>query len=353
MRFFDENLVATSRPHRQWWNEVTAVRETFHVQEENLADIAERTGLVANASAVLPRDAWLEFDDITKQVMHGDEGETYMRDLMPLARAIHIGKMVLMHRVVNDGGKVVRSLSGQVPEVMGKSDYDYRGTVVPIFSTGYGRSWREWNTLMSENFDALADDQREHNRVLRGDMADYVLDGDSTIAFEGQVAYGIRTSPYSKSINIGATGANIDLTSASTTSDQIDSFFTNTLGTMLDQNFVTDKINLYISQEIARNWDRSYSGSGGYKGGRLMEYLLTNRRIGKIGVTTKLSGNEFFGFVPRADVIRPVVGMATNTTAMVRLNPVDDYNFLVMGAMGLDIRADWYGRSGVFYSVSV
>ena len=45
--------------------------------------------------------------------------------------------------------------------------------------------------------------------------------------------------------------------------------------------------------------------------------------------------------------------MAVSTTAAVRLNPVDDYNFLVMGAMGLDIRADVNGKSGVFYSVVV
>lgn len=353
MLYFDEQLVANSSPHRIWWNEQSAVRETFHVQEDNLAAIANRSGMTSNAAAVLPRDAWLEFDDITRQVMHGDEGEVYMRDLMPLARSIHIGKMVLMTRVVNDGGKVVRSLSGQVPEVMGKSDYDYRGTIIPIFSTGYGRSWREWNTLQSENFDALADDQREHNRVLKNDLANYALDGDASIAFEGNVAYGIRTSPYSKAINIGPAGANIDLTAPTTTSDQIDAFFTNTLGTMLDQNFITDRINLYVSQEIARNWDRSYSGSAGFKGGRLVEYLATNRRLGKIAVTTKLTGNQFFGFVPRAEFIRPVIGMATSTTAMVRLNPVDDYNFLVMAAMGMDIRADWNGRSGVFYSVSL
>jgi hypothetical protein len=42
-----------------------------------------------------------------------------------------------------------------------------------------------------------------------------------------------------------------------------------------------------------------------------------------------------------------------NTTAMVRTNPVDDYNFLVMGAMGIDIRGDYNNKSGVFYSVVV
>lgn len=39
MRYFDETLVANSRPHQQWWAEVGAQRETFHVHESNLAEL--------------------------------------------------------------------------------------------------------------------------------------------------------------------------------------------------------------------------------------------------------------------------------------------------------------------------
>lgn len=353
MRYFDENLVTNSRPHAQWWNEVSTQRETFHIAEDSLARIANSTGLVPNAAAILPRDAWLEFDDITRRVMREDDGSVFMNDLMGLARAVNIGKMQFMTRVSGDAGTVRRTMSGQVPEVMGKVDYDYRSTIVPIFNTGYGRSWREWNTLQSENFDALADDQEAHTAAIRKDQAAYVLDGDSSLVFNGVPGYGIRNHPLSKSINIGPTGANIDLTDPTLDPDVLDLFLTQTLGAMLDDNLITAPVNLYVSPQIARAWDRSYSGSAGYKAGRLNEYLATNRRINKIAATSLLDGNEFFGFVPNAQFIRPLVGMAVNTTAMVRLNPVDDYNFMIMGALGIDIRADWNGRSGVFYSVQV
>lgn len=355
MRYFDEQLVANSRPHAQWWAEVSTQRESFHVVENSMAELASGTGLVTNAAAILPRDAWLEMDDITRRVMRDDEGQAYMADLMALARPVHIGKIAFGYRVSSDAGTVRRSLSGQVPEVMGKTEYDYRRTLVPIFNTGYGRSWREWNTLQSANFDALSDDQENHTAAIREDMADYALDGDTSLTFEGAVGYGIRNHPASKSINLGsaAGGANIDLADPNTTADEIDEFFTGPFGAMLDANLITSPVNLYISPEIARNWDRQYSGSAGFKGGRIMDFVLTNRRINKIVVTWKLSGNEFFGFVPNANFIRPLIGMAVNTTAMVRTNPVDDYNFLVMGAMGLDIRSDWNGKAGVFYSVVV
>lgn len=353
MRYFDEQLVANSRPHAQWWAEVSTQREGFHIVEANMADLAASTGLVGNAAAVLPRDAWLEMDGITRRVMRDDEGQAYMTDLMALARPVHIGKIAFGYRVSNDAGTVRRSLSGQVPDVTGKVDYDYRKTLVPVFNTSYGRSWREWNTFQSESFDALGDDQEAHTAAIREDMADYALDGDTSITFEGAVGYGIRNHPYAKTINLGSAGggANIDLASPSTTADQIDAFFTGAFGAMLDANLITSPVNLYISPEIARNWDRQYSGSAGFKGGRIRDFILTNRRIAKVEVTHKLSGNEFFGFVPNANFIRPLVGMAVNTTAMVRTNPVDDYNFLIMGAMGIDIRSDWNGKAGVFYSV--
>lgn len=351
MRYFDQQLVANSRPHAAWWGELSVEREHFHRTEEIHANLMQE--MLGNAAAILPRDAWLDLDGITRRVMRNDEGQVYMADLMPLAKAVNIGKLVHLNRVSSDAGTVVRSMSGQVPVPLDKVTYDYRGSPVPIFSTAYGREWREWNTLQSENFDALSDDQEAHTAKIRRDMALYALDGDSTIVVGGYQAYGIRTSPLSKSINLGsgAGGANIDLTTA--TADEIDAFFSGPFGAMLDANLITGKVNLYISPEIARAWDKAYSAAAGFKPGTIMEFVAKNRRINKIAVTYELSGNAFFGFVPNSDYIRPLVGMAVNTTAKTRQNPTDNYQFLIMGAMGIEIRADFNGKSGVFYSVVV
>jgi hypothetical protein len=347
MRYFDTTLLANSRPHAGWWNEISGNRQWFHNQEKQLA-------AVMNESAILPREAWMELDGITRRVMRDDEGQVYMRDLMPLAKAVNIGKLVHVSRVSGDAGTVQRSMSGQVPNGLDKVTYAYRGNPVPIFSTAYGREWREWNTFQSENFDALADDQEAHSAALQRDMADYALDGDVAISIGGYDATGIRTNPLSKAINLGSTGgANIDLTATATTSDAIDNFFTQILGQMLDDNLIASGSNIYISPEIGRNFDRSYSGAAGTKGGKLLDYLLTNRRINKIEVSYKLSGNEMFGFVPNSQYIRPLIGMATNTTAKTRMNPTDNYQFLMMGAMGIDIRADFNGRTGVWYTTDI
>lgn len=349
MRYFDQELCANSALHSRWWTELGQNRDFFLHEEARMADA------IGNASPILPRDAWLDMDQTTRRVMRADEGKAWMADLMPLAKPVDIGTLVHLARVSSDAGSVTRSVSGQVPIPMDKVTYLFRGTPVPIFQGGYGREWREWNTQQNANFDALSDDQEAETAKVARDQALYALDGDATLSVKGYKAYGIRTNPLSKSINLGSAvgGANIDLSAIATTSDAIDNFFTQTLGAVLDANFITEKVNVYISPEIGRNLDRSYSGAAGFKGGTLLSYLLTNRRINKIEVSFELTGNAFFGFVPSAQYIRPLIGMATNTTAMPRNYPTANYQFLVMGAMGLEIRADYNGRNGVFYSVVV
>ena len=354
MRYFDQTLVANHREHREWWGELQVNREHFHRSEVAYASLMADVGFTVNAATVLPRDAWLEMDNITRRVMRQDEGQVWMADLMPLAKPVSIGKLVHMTRVASDSSAPVnRSMSGQVPNAMDKTVYDYRGTPVPIFSTAYGREWREWNTLSSENFDALADDQESTTARIRRDQALYVLTGDTTISVKGYKGYGIRNHPLSKAINLGTAGGGANINLATATPDALDAFFTGPFGAMLDAQRITGKVNLYISPDIARAWDKTYSGSAGFKDGSILKFLLTNRRINKIEVSFELSGNEFFGFVPSSEYIRPLVGMATNTTAMARPNPTDNYQFLVMGALGLEIRADYNGKSGVFYSTAV
>lgn len=356
MRYFDSKLVANSRLHAQWWNEATALRNHFHNKETEQAGIMGQMlggSFLSNAASILPRDAWLDLDNITRRIMRQDEGN-FMGDLMTLAKPVHIGKLAHVSRVSTDiSDEVTISMSGQIAIPVDKVNYDYRGAPVPIFQKGYGREWREWNTLQSENFDALADDQEASASKIRKAMANYALNGDLSINVGGYIGYGIKNHPFSKSINLGsaAGGAGIDLTTAD--GDALDTFFSGAFGAAMDDNKVVSAVNMVVSPEIGRNWDRSYSGAAGFKGGRIIDFLLTNRRINKITVDHMLKGNEFFAYVPSSEYIRPLIGMAVSTFAAARLNPTDNYHFQLMGAMGLDIRADAEGNSGVFHSVTV
>lgn len=349
MRHFDKKILANSSDHLSMFNNMWADRRAFHAQEDNLAALS-------NASAILPMDAWREVDARTKAITVGDEGRVWMRDLMPLSITVPIGATAFLSRTSSDiSDEVIVDFGGQTAVPVDKVSYNTSGVPVPIFRKGYGREWREWSALQAANFNALMDDHEASLRKVLRKNALYVLDGDTTKQIAGYTAYGIRTSPNSTAINLGSAGggANIDLTSATTTSDDIEAFINNTLGTVLDSNFVATGVNLYISPEIARNWDRPYSGSSGFKVGSLRDAILANRRINKIEVSFELSGNEFFGFAPSSEYIRPVIGQATSTFAMPRQYPMANYHFMIWNAMGIDIRADDNGNSGVFYSTDI
>ena len=346
MLHFDKDLVTNARHKRtygKWWGEVTNARA--------FADREEQRILGVNQAAILPRDAWLEMDLRTKTLMRGDGGSTFMEDLLPLAKAVNIGKMVAIYRQSSDAGVVTRSLSGQVGTPTDKTVYKYDGTPVPIFSSSYHRNFREWEALSSEGFDALFDDQTNVLFNLRKDNAQYVLNGDTTQVVEGYVGYGIFTHPNSKSINIGAGGANINLTTA--TSDAIIAFFNGPFAAALDANFITDQVNIYVSADVMRNLEKPLSSAEGFKGGSLREFLEGNSRINMIKRTFEITGNNFFAFVPSERYIRPIVGMATSTVALPRHHPRANYVFDVWNAMGIQILADYNNRSGVFYSTNV
>lgn len=347
MRYFDQQLVANSKPHAEWYGDtVVPMRQYFHDTEQAFAS-------VQNASAILPRDAWLSLDETTVRIMRADEGREFMVELMKLAKPVNIGKIVHLNRVSSDAGAVVRSLSGQVPVPVDKVTYDYRGTVVPVFATGYGREWREWNAMQSENFDALADDQEAHVAKLARDNALFVLNGDAGIKHEGYQAYGMLNHPLARAINLGTAGGNTPINLATADADDIDAFITGQFGAVMDANKVLAPVVMVVSPEIGRGWDRQYSGSAGFKGGRILDFILTSRRIAKVIVSAELTGNQFFAFVPSAQYVRPIIGMATSTVAMPRHHPRANYQFEVWNAMGIEIRADFGGNSGVFYSTVV
>lgn len=348
MQYFDSKIVANSKLHQQWWAEQNAEREAWRQMEVNLAKMLQPT---VNEAALLPRDAWRELDNITRRVMRNDEGQAYMADLMPLAKPVNIGKLVHVNRVSSDAGRVIRTMTGQEPASMDKVSYDYRGTPVPMFLTGYSRNWREWNTLQSENFDALADDQEAAVAGLRQDMAQYVLNGDESITTEGYTGYGIKNNPLTNQIDLGASGVNVDFTAA--TSAEWETFISQTLGGAMDDNYIGVPVNMYVSPEIGRNLDLGWSAPAEFKMGSRRQWIEQSRRVNKIVVTYELTGNEMFFFVPDAQYIRPLVGLAASTIAIPRTMPRANYNFDVSSALGIEIRADFNNRSGVFYASEV
>lgn len=345
MLYLNKQLTKSSPLHKRWNAELWDARKAYHANEATVLGSIGKT-MEANAAAQLPTDAWRQFDEQTQRVFRNDEGQGYLDRLLRLGRAVDIGKTVHLYRVASDAGIVTRSVGGEVPEILDKVQYDFEGDPVPIFKSGYGREWREWSAHQSENFDSLSDDNEATLSALRQDMAQYALDGDAGVVVQGYTGYGIRNHPNTNQIDLGAGGSNIVLTTA--TSDEIMTFFTTDFAGALDDNYIMQQVVLYVSPEIGRRLAEPYSQSGGFKEGTLREYLLRYGRIADIQVTFELSGNEAFAFVEDQRYIRTMIGAAVNTVAIPRQHPMARHQFLVWGAMGLQVKKDFNGRGGVF-----
>lgn len=344
---FTKGLITNSDVVKEQWRMLTVDRKVF-INGENALAKEYKT----NATALVSKDYWREVDNVTTRVFRNEAGMDMMNDLMGLASNINIGKTVAISRVASDAGKVVRTLSGQEPEDLDKTRYDYSGDVIPIFKTGYGREWRELLGMQSEGFDPLLDDQESTTFNLRADMSDYLLVGDASLNVNGiYTAYSITNHPNTVQLNLSASGTgalNIDLQTA--TPDEIVEFFNQDFQAVLDSQNVFEPVNLWVSPAVRRSFSRPYSNAAGFKGGTIESYITEfgNGRIASIGTNFKLTGNHFVGYVKNALYIRPRVAQPVSTYAEPRTTPHANFNFLTWAAMGLQIRKDFSGKSKVF-----
>jgi len=151
---------------------------------------------------------------------------------------------------------------------------------------------------------------------------------------------------------------NIDLTTA--TPAQLLAFFgpTGAFGLTARANKVAAYDVLWLSSEIMANLSKPYlidvnGGTNAVVSGTVLDAIRKFIPAKDIRQTFALSGNEFFGYQRRQDVISPLVGMAVGVVPLPRPMPQSNYNFQIMSAEGLQIKKDGEGLSGVVYGANL
>jgi hypothetical protein len=244
-------------------------------------------------------------------------------------------------------------MTGQIGVKMDQVEYTYDASLVPVHDTGFFRNWREWNAMQAEGFDALIDDQRESVAAIRRRLADNVLDGHTdsngnTIVVDGVSWGGMRNDSRVAAIDLGASGINFDFTSNANTGDQIKDAFIQVRDTMWITNTCERDLVYYVSREIMSNWERKFSAN--YDAQIISQELSKLMGVADIKVTSKLTGNQMMGFPLDGNSVRPIVGMGVNTVAMPRPVYNSNYEFVVWGAAGFEVRTDFSGKTCAFYA---
>lgn len=313
--------------------------------------------MMGNDAAVLPRDVAQEFDRQQVELMR-ENNLTLLNDLMPIARALAVGKIESIHRRVSDSGKAKRSLTGRTTVDIDKAGFDYDSTIKVVHQDGFGRDWMEMEGQRTEAFDALIDDQANSNRTVLESMATHIYSGaldenGKVISYNGTDATGIKTSTKVAAVDLGVSGLNIDFTSASATAEAIRVAWVKLVAKLRVDNNVGQDITFYISADIETNFQRFYGSDAGDTGKTIMQVLKELAGVADIKVDRMLTGNEVVGIVLNSQFIRPLVGMAVSTVPLFRANPMDAYNYMTWANVGLEIRNDFTGKTGVMYARAI
>ena len=337
--------------------ELVANRDIFRDVQENMlaANRARMTPhmLAINALAGISREYWAQVDAQIIAMRDQEVGMEILNDLLRVQTVLPIGKTASMYNFVGDIAEdVAVSIDGQAPYSFDHTEFGSDGDPVPVFTAGYGVNWRHREGLSSVGIDLVLQSQAAKLRKFNKRLVAYTLDGASNISVQGMPAQGLRNHRNTSKIDLGAGGANIDLTTA--TQDQLSTFFsTGPFGQNARTNKVAAYDVLWVSPEI---WGNLSKQATSIIGGStiLMDRSVLSVIQGfiparEVRQSFALSGNEFLGYVRSQPLVSPLVGMATGTVPLPRFMPQENYNFQIMGAMGIRVTRDSDGLSGVVY----
>jgi len=338
---FNQSYVTNSRLAKEQLNQRDSLRTAANLQEANHKHMLKSLGFEVNAG-LIPQDVYQEFDNQTISLMRSDDGDTFLNDLLPLAKSVNIGKLTYVTRRSSDAGQTQTSMSGQIGLKMDQVEYSYDGTVVPIHDTGFFRNWRELEAQKSEGFDSLIDDQAESVRALRRHLRDSFLNGcvdlnGNAIVVDGRQWLGLLTDTRVQQIT-----ASFDYTLNTNSGEVIMRNLLADLDVMYITNNCAKPLTLYVSREIGRNFERAFSSS--YASGKILDAIGGAQGIAEVKITNAVSGNKWFAF-PLDGSVRPVSGMGISTMALPRPLYNSNHEFITAAAVGWMVDNDYAGNT--------
>lgn len=354
--YLSKQIVANSGNAQAHYDQIVNMRKLHANREKSLITEAVNAGLMVNSGGYLaanagrlPADTFREFDRTIKRVMAGDEGSAVV-GLLP-TRSLPVGKIVSEYAQASDSGIAQATISGRQAHKLDRAAYTYDNALVLVHDAAFGRQWREVESMRSEDFDALQDDQSNTVRAVQRSINNHVFLGVPDASYKGSSAYGIKNATNTQSLDLDSSGVNVDLTSSTATYADFEKAIVAALQALQGSaNNVEMDITFAFSPEIWFNSLRTGTTDTNFT--TILEALRRIPGVANIVKTngSQLSGNEFIAWANSDQYIQLQVGMAVNTQPVIRNMYNDPYNFVTWGAAGLLIKADSAGRSGVLYA---
>jgi len=315
---------------------VLANRRQFNAAQAAMAANHGQT-LIGNALP-MPRDVWGEWDREGVEVQR-----TVLAIFNDLAGSVSmpmpIGKLVHYFQTISDSGSVNISLDGRSKGRTDQAVYDYHGTPLPIIDSPFSYGWRQVEAARTEGFQLDSAGRANAMRTVAEKMESLMLDGDAKIVVGGDILYGLRNHPKRNTRTTGQ--ALIGATGAQWMADVVA-----TLKLLHGDNFKS-RATIYL------NWsDWFYANSTEFTAGYPKTIAQRVLELGNIEVipSDSVAASQIIAIVKDRRVVQVLSGMPMTTRAQFRANPEDDYNFVTMAAVALEIKYDAEDNCGVAVS---
>lgn len=311
-----------------------------HDKQHKVMQEMHGNNLLMGNSLPVPRDVWGMWDREAVQIQR-DVLSVYNDLSSSLSMNMPLGKLVHHFQTVSDSGQVNVSLDGRGKGKTDQPVIDYHGTPLPIIDSPFSFGWRQVLAAQTEGYQLDSAASANAQRKVAEKLEDIVLYGDAGISVGGDTLYGLTNHPER---NTRTTGTALNGATGKEWEDE----FRATLKVLHGDNFRTD-VTFYL------NWDdyfyaTSTEYSTAYAGGKIIDKIMSMAGVGSIVPASKVTAGTIIGVVKRREVVQVLNGMPMTTRALTRLNPEDDYNFLVMAASALEIKFDAEGQCGVVVS---
>lgn len=339
-------------------------------QNDILADSSGEAEITANSITIYNNEYWKQIDRSVAEHFSSTNGREIYLDLEDLKTVLPLHKVVAEYYVAGD-------ISNQVSVSMdGGEDvtYDNVGLVtdgdpIPVFATGFGVDWRRAGGSREDNLGIMLKSKNAKMDTYLATLNTYLLNGSDKIASDNYKGEGLKNHRNTFKLDLGTDGKNIDLTSDSTTNDQIVSFFTRDFAAMLDDNNIPAVDVLWVSKEVAARMSEVFSKSDGFKAGTLLENVLklqpriksiktsyTTKLVSEAnlpaGASAGLSGNEFLAYVKSKTFIEIPVGQPVKVVPIERKGPRDNFNNEILTAFGVQVKKQG-DNFGVFFGANI
>lgn len=348
---FNKQYLDLGRNAQAQADEWLSRREWWINQEQARAKTLRDPGDFATNSGIPTKDFFQEVDRVIQEVRFNDK-YVFLNDLAGIATPMNIGKLSYVNVTSGDVNEQVKrgmdfGLLKEFDDISTATDKN----PVPVFTGGVGMNYRKSMGLQSEGVDLMLQALKLKRVKMGWNIGDYMLNGDASVVADGQVGQGIKNHRNTYQIQLGAAGANIDLTTAAP--DEVVAFFQQYMKTVCNANVVTKIDKVYVSPEIMINLLQPLSNASGFKEGSLLDQVLRFApHIGSIEQDFAFSGNEFIAYVRDKEIISPLVALPLTSYMKTRLDPYENYNTCLVSAQGLKITSTQNGKKGVFYASS-